>query len=98
MNKHTTPTCFVVAAALIAAGCAQAAAKQTQAPAPAGTAASAAPPASASSSGPVTQSSTAPADRKSLASVVKAMKKNAGLFTIYQDTINGSLMLGVPKP
>src|SRR4029078_6359032 len=37
------------------------------------------------------------AEKKSLASVVKPMRKTDGLFAIYQDTTNGSLMMSVAK-
>ena len=91
--KTSRSTCLVVVAALLGTGCAQAAAKQTQAPAPANpasTQASATRPAGAAAS-------PASAEKKSLASVVKTMKKNDGLFAIYQDTTNGSLMMSISK-
>src|SRR4029078_3976920 len=37
------------------------------------------------------------AEKKSLASVVKPMRKTDGLFAIYQDTTTGSLMMSVSK-
>ena len=94
MKTHTTSTCIAVAAALLGTGCAQASAKQTQAPAPAAST-------SAQASGPKPAGAApAPApggEKKSLASVVKPMKKNDGLFAIYQDTTNGSLMMSISK-
>ncbi len=94
MKIHTTSTCLAVAAALLGTGCAQASAKQTQAPAPVSTSASAqtagAKPAGAGGATPAPE-------KKSIASVVKPMKKTEGLFAIYQDTTNGSLMMSVAK-
>ncbi|HMA19947.1 MAG TPA: hypothetical protein VKO87_04045, partial [Gemmatimonadaceae bacterium] len=91
--KTSTSTCLVVVAALLGTGCAQAAAKQTQAPTPnaASSQAIATKPAAASTAAP------AGAEKKSLASVVKPMKKSDGLFAIYQDTTNGSLMMSISK-
>ena len=93
MKKHTMSTCLAIATALLATGCANAAAKQTQAPAPAGPAAST----QTAGAKPAAPGGTAAAEKKSIASVVKPMKKNEGLFTIYQDTTNGSLMMLVSK-
>jgi hypothetical protein len=93
MKKHTTSTCLAVATALLATGCANAAARQTQAPAPAGAAASA----QTGGAKPAAPGGTAAAEKKSIATVIKPMKKNDGLFTIYQDTTNGSLMMLVSK-
>jgi hypothetical protein len=92
--KTSTSTCLVVVAALLGTGCAQASAKQTQAPTPASassTQASATKPAATGAPAP------ASAEKKSLASVVKTMKKSDGLFAIYQDTTNGSLMMSISK-
>ena len=96
MKTHTTSTCLALAAALLGTGCAQAAAKQTQAPAPAGPQASAQ---ATSGAKPAAPGGAAPAggEKKSLASVVKPMKKTDGLFTVYQDTTNGSLMMSIAK-
>jgi hypothetical protein len=94
MKKHTTSTCLVLAAAFSVAGCASASAKPKQAPTPAGTAAAG--PAAAKPAAP-TGAAPAAAEKKSIASVVKPMKKNDGLFAIYQDTTTGSLMMLVSK-
>ena len=86
-------TTLALAAALLGTGCAQAAAKSTQAPAPAGQP-------SASTARPAgTQTAAAPAggDKKTIASLVKSSKKVDGLFALYQDTTNGSLMMAVSK-
>ncbi len=84
-------TTLAIAAVLIGTGCAKASAKPAQAPTPA-TAAGAPRPAG-------TQTAAAPAsgDKKSIASLVKTSKKVDGLFTVYQDTANGSLMMAVSK-
>jgi len=95
MKTHTTSTCLAVAAALLGTGCAQASAKQTQAPVPA--ASSSAQASAAKPAGPAGGAPAASGEKKSLASVVKPMKKSDGLFAIYQDTTNGSLMMSVPK-
>lgn len=76
--KNATSTLFVIAAVLLTNGCAQAAAKQTQAPKPAADAAK-------------------PAEKKSIATLIKPTKKIDGLFTVYQDTANGSVMMLVSK-
>jgi hypothetical protein len=89
MKPQTWSTGLALTAMLLGTGCAQAAAKQTQAPAP-----SAAQPGGAKPAGAV---GAAPAERKTIASTVKAMRRMDGLFTIYQDTTNGSLMMSVPK-
>ena len=75
---------LAVVTALLGAGCAPASTKQTQAPAPAGAASTA-------------QTGQAAGDKKSIATLIKPMKKTDGLFTIYQDTANGSLMMLVSK-
>ena len=85
MENRTTSTCFVVAAALFVTGCAQAAAKQTQAPV------------AVTSATIAVTSQTSPSPASSVAAVVRTMKKSDGLFTVYQDTTNGSLMMSVPK-
>src|SRR5512138_2375334 len=92
--KSATSLSLVVIAALVGTGCAQAAAKQTQAPQPATSS-----PAQTSAAKPAGPASAAPSggEKKSLASTVKAMKKMDGLFTMYQDTTNGSLMMSIPK-
>ncbi len=84
-------TTLAIAAVLLGTGCAKASAKSAQAPTPA-TAAGAARPAG-------TQTAAAPGagDKKSIASLVKTSKKVDGLFTVYQDTANGSLMMAVSK-
>ena len=89
-------TTFALAAVLLGTGCAQAAAKTAQAPTPAAPSASAQAPAGGAKpagapAGP------AASDKKSIASVVKPMKKTDGLFAVYQDTANGSLMMLVSK-
>ncbi|HEY0242256.1 MAG TPA: zinc-dependent metalloprotease [Gemmatimonadaceae bacterium] len=98
MKTHTKSTCLALAAALLGTGCAQAAAKQTQAPKPAGPTASAQT-AGAKPASPTGAPAGAPAaaEKKTIASVVKPMKKTDGLFALYQDTTNGSLMMTVPK-
>ena len=98
MKTHTKSTCLALAAALLGTGCAQAAAKQTQAPKPAGPTASAQT-AGAKPASPTGAPAGAPAaaEKKIIASVVKPMKKTDGLFALYQDTTNGSLMMTVPK-
>lgn len=96
MKTHTTSTCLAIATALLATGCAQASAKQTQAPTPAGPAASAQTSAGAKPAAPGAGAS-ATAEKKSIASVVKPMRKTDGLFAVYQDTTNGSLMMSVSK-
>jgi hypothetical protein len=95
MKKHTMSAGIAIAAALVATGCASAAAKQKQAPAPTGPAASA----QTAGAKPASPGGAAPggSEKKSIASTVKAMRKNDGLFTIYQDTTNGSLMMLVSK-
>lgn len=95
MKTHTTSTCLALAAALLGTGCAQAAAKQTQAPTPAGPQASAQ--TGAKPAVPAGAPGAPAAEKKSIASVVKPMKKTDGLFAIYQDTTNGALMMTVPK-
>jgi hypothetical protein len=91
MKKNNPVACAAIVAAVFGTGCAQAAAKQAQAPAPVTSPSSqanaAAKPAAPASGG----------DKKSIASVVKPMKKMDGLFAIYQDTTNGSLMMSIPK-
>jgi hypothetical protein len=94
MKTHTS-TCLAIVAAAFATGCASASAKKPQAPAPTGPAASAqtagakpAAPGGAPAAG---------AEKKSIATVVKPMKKIDGLFTMYQDTTTGSLMMLVSK-
>lgn len=85
-------------AALLVTGCAQAAAKQTQAPKPAGAAASAqASAGGGKSAGSSTAAGSSATDKKSIATLVKPTKKVDGLFTVYQDTANGSLMMTVSK-
>lgn len=85
---------LVVLASLVGDGCRAAAGKQAQAPAPANGAASQS--ASAKSASPAT--GTAPAgEKKSLATTVKSMRKMEGLFTVYQDTTTGSLMMSIAK-
>ncbi|HET7712094.1 MAG TPA: DUF5117 domain-containing protein, partial [Thermoanaerobaculia bacterium] len=97
MKTHTKSTCLALAAALLGTGCAQAAAKQTQAPKPAGPTASAQT-AGAKPASPAGAPAGAPAaEKKTIASVVKPMKKTDGLFALYQDTTNGALMMTVPK-
>jgi hypothetical protein len=93
MRIPTRSTYFALTAALIGTGCAQATAKKAQAPAPAA-ATAAAPGAKPAGTAAATPAS---AEKKSIASVVKPMKKIDGLFAIYQDTTNGSLMMTVPK-
>ena len=93
MKTHTTSTCLAITAALFAAGCAQASARQAQAPAPATPSSSAQTSGAAKPAGPGAPTG----EKKSIASTVKSMKKMEGLFTIYQDTTNGSLMMSVPK-
>ena len=95
MKKHTKSTCVVLAAALSVGGCASAAAKQKRAPAPVAPTASA--PAAAKQAAPGGPPAAASAEKKSISSVVKAMRKNDGLFAVYQDTTNGSLMMLVSK-
>ena len=88
---------LAIAAVLIGTGCAQASGKTAQAPKPAGTA-TAQTNASAAKPGSAGPAASAPAgDKKSIASVVKPMKKTDGLFAVYQDTANGSLMMLVSK-
>ena len=79
--------------ALFGTGCANASAKTAQAPQPAAGASS------ASTARPAgAQAAAAPSgEKKSIASLVKSSKKNDGLFTMYQDTTNGSLMMAIPK-
>jgi hypothetical protein len=96
MKTHTTSTCLAVTAALFAAGCAQASAKQTQAPAPVSPSSSAQATGAAKPAGPGAGAPSG-SEKKSIASTVKSMKKMEGLFTVYQDTTNGSLMMSVPK-
>ena len=93
MKPQTWSTSLALSAALLGTGCAQAAAKQTQAPAPAPSAAQSS---GAKPAGAVAATPPAP-DKKTIAATVKAMKKMEGLFTVYQDTTNGSLMMSVPK-
>jgi hypothetical protein len=95
MKLQTGSTYLALTAALLGTGCAQASAKQTQAPAPAG----AAPSAQTSAARPAGPATGSPAatEKKSIATVVKSMKKMEGLFAVYQDTTNGSLMMSVPK-
>ncbi|MEO8194074.1 MAG: zinc-dependent metalloprotease [Gemmatimonadales bacterium] len=95
MKTHTTSTCLALAAALIGTGCAQASAKQTQAPKPAGASASAQTSGAAKPAGAATAPGTP--EKKPLATVVKPMKKTDGLFAIYQDTANGALMMSIAK-
>ncbi|MBA3343361.1 MAG: zinc-dependent metalloprotease [Gemmatimonadaceae bacterium] len=89
------------ALAVIAMGCAQASAKQTQAPKPAsGQAASgqaASGQAAASAAKPAGAAAAGAAEKKTIAATVKNMKKHDGLFTVYQDTANGSVMVSVSK-
>lgn len=84
-------TTLAVAALLLSTGCAQAAAKSTQAPAPSAGSATAARPAGAQAAAP------AGGEKKSIASLVKPTRKVDGLFTMYQDTTNGSLMMAISK-
>lgn len=91
-----SPTLAVVTA-LFGAGCAPASMKQTQAPAPAGAANTAQAGAAAKPAGAPVTGAPAAGEKKPLATVVKPMKKTDGLFTIYQDTANGSLMMQVAK-
>ena len=84
-------TTLAIAAVLLSTGCAQAAAKSTQAPAPATGATSAARPAGAQAATP------AAGEKKSIATLVKPARKVDGLFTMYQDTTNGSLMMAISK-
>ncbi len=81
-------TTLAIAAVLLGTGCTKASAKSAQAPTPAGAARPAG-----------TQTAAAPGagDKKSIASLVKSSKKVDGLFTVYQDTANGSLMMAVSK-
>jgi hypothetical protein len=84
---------------LVLSACASATAKTAQAPAPSnpqtGQGSTAAKPAGSSPTGaPGAQGA---ADKKTIASTVKSMKKMDGLFAIYQDTTTGSLMMSVPK-
>ncbi|MGK2961183.1 MAG: zinc-dependent metalloprotease, partial [Gemmatimonadaceae bacterium] len=72
-------------------GCAQAAAKSTQAPAPSTGSATAARPAGTQAAAP------AAGEKKSIATLVKPTRKVDGLFTMYQDTTNGSLMMAISK-
>ncbi|HEX2723862.1 MAG TPA: zinc-dependent metalloprotease, partial [Gemmatimonadaceae bacterium] len=93
---------FVIAVVLLGTGCAQASGKTSQAPAPkVPTASAQAPTAQAGPGGAKPAGTAAPStpapEKKSLASVVKPMKKTDGLFAIYQDTANGSLMMQVSK-
>jgi hypothetical protein len=46
---------------------------------------------------PAGSASGAEAEKKSMAILIKPTKKIDGLFTIYQDTVNGSLMMAVSK-
>jgi hypothetical protein len=94
MKTHTS-TCLAIVAAAFATGCASAAAKKPQAPAPAGPAASAQ--TSGAKPGAPGGAPAAGAEKKSIATVVKPMKKMDGLFTMYQDTTTGSLMMLVSK-
>ena len=94
MKKHTTSTCLALMAALFATGCARAAAKPSQAPAPVASSTSAQ---TAGAKPAAPGGAPAAAEKKSIASTVKSMKKSDGLFTIYQDTTNGSLMMLVSK-
>ena len=85
-----TTTSLAIVAVLVGTGCAQASGKSTQAPQPAASAGAAKP------AGP--GAAAAPAgDKKSIATLVKPTRKIDGLFTVYQDTINGSLMMAVSK-
>jgi hypothetical protein len=87
-------TTLAVAVALLGTGCAKAAATTAQAPAPAAS------PATSGAARPAgTQAAAAPAggEKKTIASLVKSSKKSDGLFTIYQDTANGALMMAIPK-
>ena len=88
MKTHTKSAYLAVATAFLATGCAQAAAKQTQAPAPAGPAASAQT-AGAKPAAPAGGAPAADAGKKTIASATKAMKKTDGLFVMYQDTTTG---------
>ena len=97
MKTHTKSTCLAALAALLATGCAQAAAKQTQAPTPAAPAASAQTAGAKPAAPGGAPGAPAAAEKKSIASVVKPMKKTDGLFTVYQDTTNGALMMSVAK-
>jgi hypothetical protein len=74
--KKIASSCLVLSV-LLGNGCAQAAAKQTQAPKPAGAAAT--------------------PEKKSIATLIKPTKKIDGLFTVYQDTANGSVMMAISK-
>ncbi len=69
----------LVLAVFLTNACAQASAKQTQAPKPAGSAAAATP------------------EKKSIATLIKPTRKIDGLFGVYQDTVNGSVMMAVSK-
>ena len=85
-------TTLAIAVALLGTGCAQASAKSSQAPKPAAgsPSASAARPAG-------TQAAAPSGEKKTIASLVKSSKKSDGLFVMYQDTTNGSLMMAIPK-
>ena len=85
-----TTTSLAIAAVLVGTGCAQASGKSTQAPAPSSSSSAAKPAGTAPGSAPS-------GDKKTIASLVKPTRKIEGLFTVYQDTTNGSLMLAVSK-
>src|SRR5688572_11585703 len=89
-------TTLAIAAVLIGTGCAQAGARQTQAPKPAAgasTSRTAAKPTGA----PAATTPPAGGEKKSIAALVKPTKKIDGLFTVYQDTANGQIMMAVSK-
>jgi hypothetical protein len=88
-------TTLAIAALLAGTGCAKAAATSTQAPKPAGGTASAS---AARPTGAQTAAAPAPSgDKKTIASLVKPTRKTDGLFTVYQDTTTGSLMMAISK-
>ena len=89
-------TTLAIVAVLFGTGCAQASAKSGQAPKPAAGAQSAS--SAARPAGAPAASAAAPAgEKKSIATLVKPTRKVDGLFTVYQDTTTGALMMSVAK-